>query len=105
MKTLLAVAALSGLFTVAAVANEHQGASGGNMNMDQKAQKMQDHMLKMHEQMHKIMDAKDPAQRDKLMAEHREMMKKQMQMMKRHKGDGKHEGSDKPAAGGAEHQH
>lgn len=104
MKTLLTVVALSGLFTVAAVADEHQGA-GGNMNMDQKAQKMQDHMLKMHEQMHKIMDAKDPAQRDKLMAEHRDMMKRQMQMMKRHhKGDGKHEG-DKPAAGGAGHQH
>ena len=96
MKTLLAVAALSGFFTVAAVANEHQGASGGNM--DQKAQKMQEHMLKMHEQMHKIMDAKDPAERDKLMAEHREMMKKQMQMMKRH-----HKGADKPGAGEPAH--
>lgn len=99
MKTLVAVAALSGLFAVAAVANEHQGASGGNM--DQKAQKMQDNMLKMHEQMHKIMDAKDPAERNKLMAEHRETMKTQMQMMKRHR-----KAADKPAAGGgAEHQH
>lgn len=104
MKTLLAVAVLSGLFSVAAVANEHQGMSGGNM--DQKAQKMQEQMLKMHEQMHKIMDAKDPAERDKLMAEHREMMKKQMQMMKRHhKGEGKAAGGDKPGAPGAEHQH
>ena len=96
MKTLLAVAALSGLFTVAAMANEHQGASGGNM--DQKAQKMQQHMLKTHEQMHKILDAKDPAEREKLMAEHREMMKKQMQMMKRH-----HKGANSPAAGEQAH--
>ena len=35
---------------------------------------MQDKMLKMHEQMHKIMQAKDPKERDKLMQEHIQMM-------------------------------
>lgn len=42
---------------------------------------MQEKMLKMHEQMHKIMQAKDPNQRGKLMQEHMQMMQEHMKMM------------------------
>ena len=42
---------------------------------------MQENMLKMHEQMHKIMQAKDPKQRDKLMQEHMQMMQEHMKTM------------------------
>lgn len=43
--------------------------------------KMQVNMLKMHEQMHKIMDAKNPQDRERLMQEHAKMMQDNMQMM------------------------
>jgi hypothetical protein len=49
---------------------------------------MQDRMLKMHEQMHKIMLAKDPKERDKLMQEHMQMMQEQMKMMGGMMGNG-----------------
>jgi hypothetical protein len=49
---------------------------------------MQDKMLKMHEQMHKIMQAKDPKERDKLMQEHAQMMQEQMKMMGGMMGNG-----------------
>lgn len=42
---------------------------------------MQDKMLKMHELMHKIMQAKDPKERDKLTQEHMQMMQEHMKMM------------------------
>src|SRR5688572_27554674 len=47
---------------------------------------MQDNMLKMHEQMHKIMQARDPKERDQLMQEHRKLMQEHMQMMGGGKG-------------------
>lgn len=43
--------------------------------------KMQENMLKMHTQMHKIMDAKDPQERERLMQENMQTMKDNMQMM------------------------
>lgn len=43
--------------------------------------KMQDNMLRMHEQMHKIMDAKDPQERERLKQEQLKMMQDNMQMM------------------------
>ena len=43
---------------------------------------MQESMLTMHEQMHKIMDAKTPQERERLMQEHRHMMQQHMQAMK-----------------------
>jgi len=43
--------------------------------------KMQEHMLQMHEKMHKIMDAKNPQEREKLMQEHAKMMQDNMRMM------------------------
>jgi len=39
---------------------------------------MQEDMLKMHEQMHKIMDTKNPQEREKLMQEHSKMMQDMM---------------------------
>lgn len=43
--------------------------------------KMQENMLRMHEQMHKVMQAKDPKKRELLMQEHSRMMQNSMQMM------------------------
>lgn len=43
--------------------------------------KMQEHMLEMHAQMHKIMDAKNPQEREQLMQEHSKMMQDEMQTM------------------------
>ena len=50
--------------------------------------KMQEHMLRMHEQMHKIMDAKNPQEREQLMQEHSKMMQDNMQMMQGMMGEG-----------------
>ena len=44
--------------------------------------KMQEHMFRMHEQMHKIMDAKNPQERERLMQEHSKMMQDGMHMKK-----------------------
>ena len=43
---------------------------------------MQESMLKMHEHMHKIVDAKTPQERERLMQAHREMLHQHMQTMK-----------------------
>jgi len=43
--------------------------------------KMQEKMLRMHEQMHKIMDAKNPQERERFMQEHSKMMQDNMSMM------------------------
>ncbi|MDO8861644.1 hypothetical protein Q6D67_08010 [Haliea sp. E1-2-M8] len=43
--------------------------------------KMQEHMLSMHAQLHKIMDAKNPQEREQLMQEHSKMMQDHMQVM------------------------
>jgi len=43
--------------------------------------KMQEKMLRMHEQMHKIMDAKNPQERKRLQQEYSTMMQDSMQMM------------------------
>ena len=56
--------------------------------------KMQENMLKMHEQMHKIMDAKNPQERDQLMQAHAKMMQDGMQMMKTMMGGHEMMGSD-----------
>ncbi len=42
---------------------------------------MQDSILKMHEQMHKIMQTSDPQEREKLKLEHMQMMQDHMKMM------------------------
>lgn len=43
--------------------------------------KRQEHMLRMHEQMHKIMAAKNPQERERFMQEHSKMMQDNMRMM------------------------
>ena len=42
---------------------------------------MQEKMLRMHEQLHKIMQSKDGKEREKLMQEHAKMMQDNMSMM------------------------
>ncbi len=51
-------------------------------DMDKQMGVMQERMLKMHEQMHKIMDAKNPQERERPMQAHREIMHQHMQAMK-----------------------
>lgn len=43
--------------------------------------KTQANMLRMHEQMHTAMDAKNPQERESLMQEHAKMMQESMYMM------------------------
>lgn len=58
--------------------------------------KMQENMLRMHEQMHKIMNAKNPQEREQLMQEHSKMMRDGMRMMHDMKGShGKMDGDMK----------
>jgi hypothetical protein len=56
----------------------------GSMSMGM----MQENMLKMHEQMHKIMQAKDAKERERLMQEHMGMMQQQMKNMRGPMGNG-----------------
>ena len=51
-------------------------------DMDKQMGVMQESMLKMHEQMHKIMDAKNPQEREELVQTHRALMRQHMQSMK-----------------------
>ncbi len=64
-------------------ANPQSGQDGG-MSMGM----MQENMFKMHEQMHKIMQAKDPKERERLTQEHMQMMQWQMTHMRGSRGDG-----------------
>lgn len=71
---------------------------------------MQESMLKMHEQMHKIMDAKNPQERERLMYEHRHMMHQHMQakkdggMMGGNAKSGSGTGTAKEPKGGEKHK-
>lgn len=51
-------------------------------DMDKQMGAMQESMLKMHAQMHAIMDAKNPQERERLTQEHRHMLHQHMQAMK-----------------------
>ncbi len=62
-------------------AGEQAGASEAKPMQPEQMKKMQEHMLKMHEQAHKIMAAKSPKEREKLMEEQRQMMQDQMKAM------------------------
>lgn len=57
--------------------------------------KMQEKMLQMHEQMHKITQSKDAKEREKLMQEHAQMMKDHMSMMHGMMGSGMKGGNAK----------
>ena len=72
-----------------AMDDHHHGGKmagkAGAMDDKQLAQRQQ-HMLRMHEQMHKIMQAKDAQERERLTQEHRQMMREHMQAMHGDKG-------------------
>ncbi len=51
-------------------------------DMDKQIGMMQESMLKIHEQMHKIADAKNPQERERLTQEHQQTMRQHMQTMK-----------------------
>ncbi len=55
----------------------HQGQPRLFIEMDM----MQEGMLKMHDKMHKIMDAKNPQERERLMQEYSKMMQDNMSIM------------------------
>ncbi|MBI3545094.1 MAG: hypothetical protein HY081_00655 [Gammaproteobacteria bacterium] len=64
--------------------NEKNNAPSAGMTEKNKSMpmaKMQENMLRMHELMHKIMDAKNPQEREQLMQEHAKMMQSSMSMM------------------------
>jgi hypothetical protein len=68
-------------------------------DMDKQMGKLQVSMLKMHEQMHKIMDEKNPQEQDKLMQMHRKLMHEHMQEMKDMMGQGMMSGVAKSGSG------
>ncbi|TAN50402.1 MAG: hypothetical protein EPN21_09060 [Methylococcaceae bacterium] len=84
------------------------GMMGGGMN-DQHMRQMQDQMLKMHDMMHQIRDAKNDAERNrlkdeqlKLMKEHHDnMMQMMMPMMQHGQNQGAPAGHDAHQGGGA----
>lgn len=81
------IAALSLTSTVALAEDAHHPdrptakAGAAPPDKEQKMNMMQGQMLKMHEQMHKIMDTKSPQERETLMREHRDIMHKHMESM------------------------
>lgn len=94
------------------------GAQGGRMpGMSQaQMQQMQQGMIKMHDLMHQIQNAKTPAERQRLQQQHMQAMQSHMQMMMQgmggmHGGQGGMMGGgqsktgDKPAAGADAHDH
>jgi TolA-binding protein len=97
-KLLFAVAVSLALSAPAVLAAEAQPGQKAAPTEDSAKQMraMQENMIKMHEQMHKIMDAKDPAERERLMEEQRKTMQGQMKQMKEmHGGMGGMMGHDK----------
>ncbi len=84
IKLILTTAVLSTLTASVALADEKHHSDPkstpvkqAGMTMDKK----QENMLRMHEQMHKIMEEKDPKKREQLMQEHQKMMHEHMGMM------------------------
>lgn len=112
MKKLLFIAALTTLVLSAPLASadddHHPAGKGKKQTMpmtDQDKQmhmtKMQENMLKMHEQMHKIMEAKTPQDLEQHKQVHSKMMQDNMQMM--HGMMGGH-GMGDDAKGGMKHK-
>ena len=107
MKKSLLITALATLplftpFAWAADAHQHGDDQKPSTTMTEKDKqmqmsKMQENMLRMHEQMHKIMEAKTPQDREMQMKEHAKMMQDSMHMMKGMMGgSGKMDGAMKP---------
>ncbi|MHB8474440.1 MAG: hypothetical protein ACYC9K_11250 [Sulfuricaulis sp.] len=51
-------------------------------DMDKQMNLMQESMLKIHGQMHKIIDTKNPEERERLVQEHTEIMHRHRQALK-----------------------
>jgi erythromycin esterase-like protein len=84
MKKLILVAAMATMLPVAAIAAEehnHSGQGASPEDSSKQGRMMQENMIKMHEQMHKIIDAKDPAERERLMQEQQKTMQEHMKQM------------------------
>jgi len=83
MKKLILVAAMATMLPVAVIVAEehHSGQSASPEDSSKQARMMQENMIKMHEQMHKIIDAKDPAEREHLMQEQQKTMQEHMKQM------------------------
>ena len=57
---------------------------------------MQDSMIRMHELMHKIQQARDPKEREALMQQHRQSMREHMGAMRAMRGGGMPDGQMRP---------
>lgn len=86
--TALSISMLAAAPASAAQSQDHSGkqmgqqSMTGNMQMDQQQMKeMQQHMLKLHDQMHKIREAKSESDRKQLEQQHLKMMQDHMQKM------------------------
>ena len=90
MNKLILIATVSlALFAPSAPAAEehqHDQKSAPARDAGMQMRKMQDNMLKVHEQMHKIMQTTDPKEREQLAQEHLKMMQEHMKTMSGGKG-------------------
>jgi len=92
MKKLLPIAALTALSLSVPLAfaedahhadkDKKPATSMSDKDKQMHMSKMQENMLRMHEQMHKIMEAKTTQDRERHMQEHSKMMHDSMHMMK-----------------------
>jgi len=77
----LATLPLSTSLTLAEEAHHSDKNKEPAVAMAETDKQMQKNMLRMHEQMHKIMDAKNPQERARLLQEHAKMMQDSQHMM------------------------
>jgi len=87
LAAVLATLTLSAPLAWAADAAPADKAKKPAMSMTDKDRHMQENMLKMHEQMHKIMEAKTPQDIEQHKQAHSKMMHDNMQMMHGMMGD------------------
>ena len=103
-KLILAIAVSLALSAPAVrAAEEHQHDQKGAQVQDtgMPMGMMQENMLKMHEQMHAIMQSKDPKERERLVREQQKTMQEHMKMMGRMMGHGMMGGEGRGGAMGA----
>lgn len=79
--------ALFAVLAVAPAVMADTSKDSTDKSMQMKSQHMQETMLRMHEQMHKIMQTKDGVTRERLILEHRNMIDDHMRMMHSMKGN------------------
>ena len=69
----------------------------GSGDMEQRLRQHQDHLLKLHEMMHQIMNARDDAERERLKEEQRKLMRDNMRL--HHQQTRGHRGSERQGQG------